>query len=243
MKVPRSLRLTIPMLLLLTGPIGLAVGQPQTHPGIQLTNNRADAVVEFQRPLRGSELGELTQSGLRIYKALGGNHYLVRVSDSALTALQAHPLFVRISPVDISSKLSDTSMKGKPAAHAVDPDGTIRVMLHFYPDVDFGQANSTLLRLGLKPAPGKTDFATGNRLEAAGMIYDTLRSASPGDFTAGAVCVQSDSGPGTSSSDTAVPPPGGIFFYLVRAQDSCPAGQGPLGADSNGVVIPGRACP
>jgi len=75
--------------------------------------------------------------------------------------------------------------------------------------------------------------------------YDTLRSAIPGDFVSGGACVESDDPSDTSASDAGVPPRGGIFFYLVRAENACPgaSGIGPLGAASNGVPRQGRSCP
>jgi hypothetical protein len=75
--------------------------------------------------------------------------------------------------------------------------------------------------------------------------YDTLRSAAPDDFEAGATCVESDDASDTSASDAGLPAIGGIFFYLIRAENSCPGalGTGPLGYTSSGVPRHGRACP
>ncbi|MBI1951002.1 MAG: hypothetical protein HYS34_06540 [Acidobacteria bacterium] len=75
--------------------------------------------------------------------------------------------------------------------------------------------------------------------------YDTLRSAAPGDFLAGATCVESDDPSDTSASDAGLPAVGEGFFYLVRAENSCPGvlGTGPLGFSSSGVPLLGRACP
>jgi hypothetical protein len=79
---------------------------------------------------------------------------------------------------------------------------------------------------------------------AAGMLYDTIRSGDPSDFgEASASCVESDGGADTSASDPDFPASGGAFFYLVRAQNSCPSGQGSLGQDSSGVERSGRDCP
>jgi hypothetical protein len=86
-----------------------------------------------------------------------------------------------------------------------------------------------------------TPPATGGT--ASGMRYDVLRSASKSDFTSGAMCLESDSGPDTAASDPGDPPPGGIFYYLVRAEDSCPDGEGILSFNSAGTPTSGRLCP
>jgi hypothetical protein len=77
---------------------------------------------------------------------------------------------------------------------------------------------------------------------ALAVLYDALRSTRPSDFVTAAACVTSDSA-ARSATETATPPANSIFFYLVRAENSCPGGQGPLGSGSSGVVQPGRTCP
>ncbi len=79
----------------------------------------------------------------------------------------------------------------------------------------------------------------------AGVRYDVLRSTQAADFVSGAVCVESDDASDRSAQDAAVPPPGGVFFYLVRAENACPnaLGAGPLGFRSDGQPIQGRSCP
>jgi hypothetical protein len=72
--------------------------------------------------------------------------------------------------------------------------------------------------------------------------YDLIRSTSPNDFTSGGVCVASDI-TATTTTDGSVPAVGGFFFYLARAQNGCPNGQGPLGFTSGGAQQAGRACP
>jgi hypothetical protein len=83
--------------------------------------------------------------------------------------------------------------------------------------------------------------ATGGTISS--LRYDTLRSASPADFVTGTFCVETNDGPNTTATDSTPPFLGGVFFYLVRAENSCPAGQGPLGTDSAGVPRSGRSCP
>jgi hypothetical protein len=83
--------------------------------------------------------------------------------------------------------------------------------------------------------------ATGGT--AAGMLYDVLRSDVSSDFVTTAVCIESDDGPNTTAADAAVPAAGSPYFYLHRAQNSCPAGVGTLGQDSLGNERVGRTCP
>jgi hypothetical protein len=48
-----------------------------------------------------------------------------------------------------------------------------------------------------------------------------------------------------AATDAQAPAPGGLFCYLVRAENACPggAGRGPLGFASTGNERPGRSCP
>jgi hypothetical protein len=75
------------------------------------------------------------------------------------------------------------------------------------------------------------------------VVFDVLRSEDSADFLAGGSCVESDDGQDLSATDTEEPAAGAIFFYLARASNACPQGEGPLGTDSSGVERPGRACP
>ena len=74
------------------------------------------------------------------------------------------------------------------------------------------------------------------------IVYDTLRSPTPTNFTTSATCVESNDGSNTAATDATNPAVGAAFFYLVRAENSCPVGQGILGQSTAGVVA-GRACP
>jgi hypothetical protein len=74
------------------------------------------------------------------------------------------------------------------------------------------------------------------------LVYDTLLSTTPTGFQTGS-CVESDDGPNTTATYAGDPAPGQVFYYLVRAQDSCAFGMGPLGTDSSGVPRAGRTCP
>ena len=85
-------------------------------------------------------------------------------------------------------------------------------------------------------------WAAPSRPGAIADLYDAIRSAIPSDFVTNAVCVASDTGPATATDGT-TPPLGKAFYYLVRAQDACPGGQGPLGTRSDGTPITGRSCP
>jgi hypothetical protein len=77
---------------------------------------------------------------------------------------------------------------------------------------------------------------------AISIVYDVLRSGDPADFVTGAVCIASDTMTETAA-DISSPLRGEAFFYLVRAENDCPGGQGSLGTDSSGTPRPGRSCP
>jgi hypothetical protein len=74
-------------------------------------------------------------------------------------------------------------------------------------------------------------------------FYDTLRSSDPTDFVAATVCVEEDDGTDTEAEDTDSPALGGVFYYLVRAENSCPVGEGSLGIGFDGTPRTGRGCP
>ena len=57
-------------------------------------------------------------------------------------------------------------------------------------------------------------------------VYDTIRSNAATEFVAGATCVETN-GADTQATDTDVPSPGEVFYYLIRAENDC--GMGPLG--------------
>ena len=76
----------------------------------------------------------------------------------------------------------------------------------------------------------------------AALLYDTLRSVSPGDFLS-ASCLESDDGPNTTATDGTIPSVGQVFFYLTRAQNACPQGVGTLGTNSSGAPRAGVDCP
>jgi hypothetical protein len=76
---------------------------------------------------------------------------------------------------------------------------------------------------------------------ASSVLFDVLRSASPDDFTAGIVCISSDQA-GTAAIDTELPPIGAVHYYLIRAENACPDGQGSVGHDSSGVPRVAAGC-
>jgi len=79
---------------------------------------------------------------------------------------------------------------------------------------------------------------------ATAPVYDAIRSSNPADFAAGSTCIESD-GQDTSATDGTSPGLQAVFFYQVRAENSCPSGlgQGPLGKNSAGQERSGRLCP
>jgi hypothetical protein len=146
-------------------------------PGIAFKNDRTDAIVELQRPLRGNERAQLQTQGLRIYEAIGPNRFLVRVNRRALEALQRHPHFSRVTPVGLDRKVSATIRAGNPPQHALREGGRIQVRVRFYADVEFAHALSLVRRHGLEPQAGVTAFDYGNRITAQGTAAQILALA------------------------------------------------------------------
>jgi hypothetical protein len=75
------------------------------------------------------------------------------------------------------------------------------------------------------------------------VVYDTVRSGDPSDFMVSTTCVEWDDGTNTTAAADEVPASGLVFHYLVRAENACPIGEGPLGSDSDDVEREGRGCP
>ena len=97
--------------------------------------------------------------------------------------------------------------------------------------LDLGFAGPLALRFSPPTDPG-----------AVAILYDVIRSPSPSDFVGPAACVAADV-PDLSAPETAMPAPGSIFFYLGRAQNACPSGDGTAGRRSDGAERLVRACP
>lgn len=77
----------------------------------------------------------------------------------------------------------------------------------------------------------------------ASIRYDTIRAGSPTGFVAAGVCAETDDGSNTQATDAATPALGAIFYYLIRAENDCVPGQGPLGFATNGTPRSARNCP
>jgi hypothetical protein len=75
------------------------------------------------------------------------------------------------------------------------------------------------------------------------IVYDTLRSGSPSNFTASTTCVETNDGANTAATDSTTPAAGSVFYYLTRAEDACPSGIGILHRNSAGATVTGRTCP
>jgi hypothetical protein len=72
--------------------------------------------------------------------------------------------------------------------------------------------------------------------------YDTVRSPSASDFVTSAICLESDDASDRQAPDSENPPSGTVFFYLVRAENSCAAGVGPLGISRGVWARVARGC-
>ena len=64
-------------------------------------------------------------------------------------------------------------------------------------------------------------------------LYDVVRSDSPAGFATSAICLETDDGADSWAMDPEMPPVGGLFCYLVRAENPC--GAGSWGLESSGV--------
>lgn len=165
------------LLMASLGAVHLQGQQGQPPPGIAFRNDRADAILELQRPLRGNERAQFQAQGLRIYEAVGPNRFLVRVNRRTLEALQRNPQFSRLTPVGLERKVSATLRAGNPAQHARLESGRIQVRVRFYPDVEFDHALTLLRRHGLEPEAGVTAFSRGSQINAQATAAQVLALA------------------------------------------------------------------
>jgi hypothetical protein len=101
-----------------------------------------------------------------------------------------------------------------------------------------GEARSLLL-------PDKQTLAWSAPVEGGGssVYYDTLRAGHAGDLSVDAFCVETDDGSDLQSTDLGTPAEGEVFYYVVRAQNDCPSGEGSLGTDWLGVQRVAPSCP
>ncbi len=74
------------------------------------------------------------------------------------------------------------------------------------------------------------------------VVYDVIRSTDRADFFSSATCIETDDGTDTQAEDLD-DPLSQVFYYLVRAQNACPIGVGPLGVTSDGTPRTAAACP
>jgi len=77
---------------------------------------------------------------------------------------------------------------------------------------------------------------------AASLSYDLIRSSNPADFVGSGLCAVTNTS-SLGATDATSPAPGSVSYYLVRAENACPDGSGPLGNDSQGVPRSALSCP
>ncbi len=73
--------------------------------------------------------------------------------------------------------------------------------------------------------------------------YDLLKSTVAADFDAAASCLETNDSRDTQALERKSPAMGTAFFYLVRARNDCPGGDGGIGFTASGVARNGRTCP
>ena len=110
-----------------------------------------------------------------------------------------------------------------------DDDGSIWSTPGAVPTLRF--AGKTMLEWDPPADPGATN-----------VNYGTLRSDDASDFD-GAVCLVAGDPTATSLTEAATPVSGAAFYYLIRATNTCPEGQGSLGNTSSGSPRSGVTCP
>ena len=79
------------------------------------------------------------------------------------------------------------------------------------------------------------------------LLRKLLTSPGPSGYEGAVAAVWREAAEGfaTVSSDAMAPSVGSVFYYLIRAENSCPGGLGlgPIGTDSNGTPRTARPCP
>jgi hypothetical protein len=87
--------------------------------------------------------------------------------------------------------------------------------------------------------PSKTRMEWSNLPPLFGYVFDVLRSTTASDFSTATCLLTNDAN--ASVVDATLPASGQVFYYLVRAENSC--GAGSLGNRSSGVERTGSNCP
>jgi hypothetical protein len=80
-------------------------------------------------------------------------------------------------------------------------------------------------------------------LGGTSVVYDVVRSTSPSTFEATGTCVETNDGSNTQATDAGTPASGAAYFYLIRAENACAFGQGPMSPDPTRWPRPTRSCP
>jgi hypothetical protein len=80
-------------------------------------------------------------------------------------------------------------------------------------------------------------------LGAVSVTYEALRSENAANFVSLTTCMVLGDPSIPEGFDSEEPPPSEAFYYLVRATNGCPNGDGSLGRNSEQVPIEGKACP
>lgn len=128
--------------------VGSRVILPQRGAQVVFRQGFAEVYVQFERPLRSAERGQVTRLGVKIHSAVAAHTYLARVRQQALQGLRNHPLLRGIEPVEPVDKLTAALFTRDLHANAVNSDGTVSVYVRFYEDVQLAQALEVLDRVG-----------------------------------------------------------------------------------------------
>ncbi len=138
---------------------------------------------------------------------------------------------------------TDTDCCSSPLCVAADGDGDLWPAVCDCDDVNGSVWATPGEALGLTAASG-TEWHFSPPLAPGGsvFVYDLIRSLVRYDFMTATVCIGAPDPAQPARTDFDVPALNQVFYYLVRAHNACPNGDGPLGTDSSGLPLVGD-CP
>ncbi len=99
------------------------------------------------------------------------------------------------------------------------------------------------LRLSREGAVTRMQWDAPSEPGATVWSFELLRSTTPENFFTATECVADPNSADRTAEDSEDPQPAEILFYVVRARNGCPMGEGTVGRRSDGVPRPARSCP
>jgi len=145
--------------------VGARMVLPDTDFLLDFSRGRAEAYLQFSRPLTARDRGVYTLSGVRFYSALRSHTYRVKLSRRAAALVRRDRRFRGIEPVFPVDKLSEGLYLGQVHPAATLPGGVMLVHVRFYEDVGLEHALRVLDRWEV-PVEDRSRFLFGERLLA-----------------------------------------------------------------------------